>query len=71
MEPQFHKNGECINIVATAMANIIAEKLDIQEIAVLSTFFSVISASLGNIASFRALEESKLEENQKLETEVI
>ncbi|HOV40733.1 MAG TPA: hypothetical protein PLM59_02990 [Oscillospiraceae bacterium] len=71
MEPQFHPNGESINIIAAAMANIIAEKLDIQELAVLSTFLSVVSASLGNIASFRALEQSRLEENQKLETEVV
>lgn len=48
-------SGECINILAIAVANTIAKDLTIDEIGQLSTILSAVSSALGVIATTRIL----------------
>ena len=46
-------SGECINILAVAVANTIAKDLTIVEIEQLSTIFGAVSSALSVIAATR------------------
>ncbi len=48
-------NGQSLNIIAAATANVLAEQFTEKEIAVLALFFSTLGDALGTIAAANAL----------------
>lgn len=53
--PKCGLSGECINILAVALANTIAQDLTIDEVGQLSTILSAVGGALSVIAATRSL----------------
>lgn len=52
-------NGECLNALTIAAANKLACELTVDELNILSLFFSVLGDALGLIAATRACNEGE------------